>query len=96
MASIEVHIDDDKIHDVLGGDDVFGGLMHGSLNDFFQAEMTEHVGATPGERTAKRRGHRDDSYRRRLTTRVGRFELEVPARSQRVLLDARLRAVLAQ
>lgn len=78
MASIEIHIDDDKIHDLLGGDDVFGALMHGSLNDFLQAEMTEHIGAERGERTSKRRGHRNGSYRRGLTTRVGRLRLEVP------------------
>jgi hypothetical protein len=54
MASIEIHIDDDKIHDLLGGGDVFGALMQGSLNDFLQAEMAEHVSAEPGERTAKR------------------------------------------
>lgn len=78
MATIEIHFDDEKIHDLLGGDDVFGALMQGSLNDFLQAEMTEHVGAERGERTEKRLGHRNGSYRRGLTTRVGRLELEVP------------------
>ncbi|WP_423824808.1 transposase [Salinibacter ruber] len=40
--------------------------------------MTDHLGAGPEERTDERRGYRNGSYRRKLTTRVGRLELEVP------------------
>jgi len=40
--------------------------------------MTEHLRAEPSERTAERRGWRDGSYERQLTTRVGTLELEVP------------------
>jgi transposase-like protein len=40
--------------------------------------MTEHLGASPEERTSGRQGYRNGSYRRKLTTRVGRLELEVP------------------
>ncbi len=40
--------------------------------------MTEHLKAKPGEQTSGRRGYRNGSYERQLTTRVGRIELEVP------------------
>jgi transposase-like protein len=40
--------------------------------------MTDHLGASPEERTDDRQGYRNGSYKRQLTTRVGRLELEVP------------------
>jgi len=40
--------------------------------------MTEHLGAEPDEQTDDRRGYRNGSYERKLTTRVGTIELEVP------------------
>ena len=48
------------------------------FNQLLQAEMTEHLGAAPGEQTKKRRGYRNGSYKRKLTSRVGTLELEVP------------------
>jgi transposase-like protein len=53
-------------------------LLEPILNQILQAEMSEHLGAEPGERTDGRQGYRNGSYKRKLTTRVGRFELEVP------------------
>ena len=47
-------------------------------NQMLQAEMTEHLGAEARERTDSRRGYRNGSYERKLTTRVGTLELEVP------------------
>lgn len=46
-------------------------------NQTLQAEMTEHLGAEPEERTDDRRGYRNGTYERKLTTRVGTIELEV-------------------
>ncbi len=40
--------------------------------------MTNHLDASPEERTDDRQGYRNGSYKRQLTTRVGRLELEVP------------------
>jgi transposase-like protein len=40
--------------------------------------MTEHLKAEPDEQTDDRRGYRNGSYGRQLTTRVGTIELEVP------------------
>jgi len=53
-------------------------LLEPILNQLLQAEMTEHLSAEPGERTSSRRGWRNGSYERQLTTRVGTFTLEVP------------------
>jgi transposase-like protein len=40
--------------------------------------MTEHLKAKPGEQTDDRRRQRNGTYERKLTTRVGTIELEVP------------------
>jgi transposase-like protein len=53
-------------------------LLEPILNQILQAEMTEHLGAEPGEQTKSRQGYRNGTYERKLTTRVGRLELEVP------------------
>ena len=53
-------------------------LLEPILNQILQAEMTEHLGAEPGEQADDRRGYRNGSYQRKLTTRVGTIELEVP------------------
>lgn len=48
------------------------------MNEILQAEMTEHLSAEPGEQTDDRRGYRNGSYERNLTTRIGSLKLEVP------------------
>jgi len=78
MATIEIEIDDEKIHQLLQGDRGIAVLLEPILNQILQAEMTEHLKATPGEQTDDRRGYRNGTYERKLTTRVGTIELEVP------------------
>jgi transposase-like protein len=78
MATFEITIDDEKIQELLHGDRGIAALLEPILNQILQAEMTEHLGASPEERTSGRQGYRNGSYRRKLTTRVGRLELEVP------------------
>src|ERR687885_1833855 len=48
------------------------------LQETLEAEMTEHVGAAPYERTEKRTGHRNGHKPRTLRTRVGTLNLLVP------------------
>jgi putative transposase len=48
------------------------------LQELLEAEMTEHVGAAPYERTEKRTGHRNGYKPRTLRTRVGTLNLLVP------------------
>ena len=78
MATIEITIDDEKIQQLLRGDRGMAVLLEPILNQILQAEMTEHLGAESGERTANREGYRNGTYERKLTTRVGTIELEVP------------------
>ena len=53
-------------------------LMQESLQAVLDAEMTETVGAGPGERTVDRTGYRSGYYSRGLVTRIGKLELRVP------------------
>lgn len=78
MADLQITLDEEKIQQVLFGDRGMALLMESVLNQVLQSEMTDHLRAEPGERTARRRGYRNGSYRRQLTTRIGRLELEVP------------------
>jgi transposase-like protein len=78
MATIEIEIDDEKIHQLLQGDRGMAVLLEPILNQILQAEMTEHLKAKTGEQTDDRRGYRNGTYERKLTTRVGTIELEVP------------------
>ena len=48
------------------------------LQELLEAEMTEHIGAAPYERTEKRTGHRNGYKPRTLRTRVGTLNLLVP------------------
>ncbi len=78
MATIEIEIDDEKIQELLRGDRGMAVLLEPILNQILQAEMTEHLKAKPGEQTDDRLGYRNGTYERKLTTRVGTIELEVP------------------
>ncbi|WP_198598615.1 IS256 family transposase [Salinibacter altiplanensis] len=78
MATFEISIDDEKIQELLRGDRGMAALLEPILNQILQAEMTFCLGASPEERTDDRQGYRNGSYQRKLTTRVGRLELEVP------------------
>jgi len=78
MATFEITIDDEKIQDLLHGDRGLAALLEPVLNQILQAEMTDHLGAEPDQRTDARQGYRNGSYERQLTTRVGTIELEVP------------------
>ena len=52
-------------------------LMQEALQHVLEAELTEAVGASPGERTAGRLGYRAGYYSRGLATRIGKLELRV-------------------
>ena len=78
MADVQITLDEEKIQKVLFGDRGMAVLMESVLNQVLQSEMSDHLGAEPEERTVGRRGYRNGSYERELTTRVGRLELEVP------------------
>src|SRR5215212_164655 len=58
------------------------GFLHGIvervLQEMLEAEMTQHIGAAPYERSATRTGHRNGHKPRTLRTRVGTLNLLVP------------------
>jgi transposase-like protein len=58
--------------------DLLKTLAEEALNQVLQAEMTEFLGAGPGERTEQRNGYRAGYYSRGLITRIGKIELRVP------------------
>ena len=58
--------------------ELFKRLLKESLQEVLEAEMTEVIGAGPGERTADRSGYRAGYYSRSLVTRIGKLELRVP------------------
>ena len=67
------------IEALIGSDrELLKTLVKESLHEVLEAEMTEAVGAGPGERTADRHGYRSGYYTRGLVTRIGKLELRVP------------------
>src|SRR5438128_985023 len=53
-------------------------LLKEALDQILQAEMTEFLGAAPGEPSVMRVGSRAGYYKRGLITRAGKIELRVP------------------
>src|SRR5262249_35988905 len=53
-------------------------LVRTVLQEVLEAEMTEALGATKGERAEGRLGYRSGHYSRSLVTRIGKIELRVP------------------
>jgi putative transposase len=53
-------------------------IVHNVVQEVLEAEMTEHIGAAPHERTDARKGHRNGYKPRALRTRVGTLNLLVP------------------
>jgi len=62
---------------LLDDKDFLKGLIAKNLQDLLDDEFDSFIGADPYERSKERRGYRNGSYIRSLTTRVGRIELQV-------------------
>ena len=58
--------------------DLLKCLIQEALQQVLQTEMTDFLGAAPGERSEGRNGYRAGYYGRGLITRVGKIELRVP------------------
>lgn len=63
---------------VSGDPHLLKGLLREALQEVLEGEMTEFLGAEPGERTTQRQGYRSGYYSRSLVTRIGKLELRVP------------------
>lgn len=67
------------LKDLAAGDqELMRHLVRAAMQEILDAEMTDTVGAEPGERTEGRLGYRAGHYPRTLITRVGKLELRVP------------------
>lgn len=53
------------------------GLLQSMLQKLVNGQFVQHMGVEKYERSDARSGYRNGSYRRGLTTRVGRIELEI-------------------
>jgi putative transposase len=67
------------LKDLAAGDqELMRHLVRAAMQEILEAEMTDVLGAEPGERTEARLGYRAGHYPRTLITRVGKLELRVP------------------
>ncbi len=78
MAQYQITLGDDVVQHLVGGDGGVARLLEQVLNQVLQAQAAEALQAAPYERTPDRQGHRNGSYPRDLTTRVGPITLRVP------------------
>jgi putative transposase len=53
-------------------------VVRQTVQQVLEAEMTEFLGAAPGQRTEGRQGYRAGYYSRTWVTRIGKLELRVP------------------
>ncbi len=75
--------------------DLMRELVRHVMQEILEAEMTETIGAGPGERTEGRQGYRAGYYPRTLVTRVGKLESRIPRGPGGLFLQRALRAVSA-
>ena len=61
-----------------GDEDFVRTAVQGFVQEALEAEMTEAIGASKGERTEGRLSYRSGYYGRTLVRRVGTLELRVP------------------
>ena len=79
MAKDHRRLDAQLVQEVLLDDPHFlREIVERVVQQLLEAEMTEHIGAAPYERTANRTGQRNGYKPRTLRTRVGTLNLLVP------------------
>jgi putative transposase len=79
MAKDHRRVAEDVVQGVLLDDPTFlREIVERVVQQLLEAEMTEHIGAVPYERSSVRTGHRNGYKPRTLRTRVGTLNLLVP------------------
>ncbi|WP_339264603.1 IS256 family transposase [Geobacillus sp. FSL K6-3411] len=78
MAQYHITLNDELLHGLFTRDEGLAKLLEQVLNQILEAQVEEQLGARRYERTEERKGYRNGSYPRQLTTRVGRLTLRVP------------------
>ena len=67
MADYEINVDRDMLPGLPNGPEGLAKLVETVLNQVLEAQMTEHLGAEPHERTTERQGYRNGVRPRTLT-----------------------------
>ena len=78
MTPYQLTVDADQVSGLFTQDGALGRLVEQIVQQILEAQVSEHLQAQPYERTEDRRGYRNGSKPRALTTRVGTLELRVP------------------
>lgn len=79
MAQDHRRVDEELAQGILLDDPSFlKEIVERVLQEMLEAQMTEHIGAAPYERTENRTGQRNGYKPRTLRTRVGTLNLLVP------------------
>jgi len=78
MAQYHITLNDELLHGLFTRDEGLAKLLEQVLNQILEPQVEEQLGARRYERTEERKGYRNGSYPRQLTTRVGRLTLRVP------------------
>ena len=79
MTTDHRRVDAQMAQEVLLDDPTFlKEIVERVVQELLEAEMTDHIGAAPYERSEKRTGHRNGYKPRTLRTRVGTLNLLVP------------------
>ena len=79
MADHHRRADKELVQQILLDDPEFlRRIVERALQQLLEAEITEHIGAAPYQRTESRKGHRNGYKPRKLKSRVGTLELFVP------------------
>jgi len=78
MAGADIGVLGLLLKDAFKGNDGLRLFLREVIQQVMQVEAAEHLNAAPHERTEDRKGYRNGSKPRRLATRVGELELDVP------------------
>jgi transposase-like protein len=77
MGQYQITLDDALLQRLFQSDGL-KPLLEQVLNQVLQAQVTEHLQASPHERTQERQGYRNGYRERDLVTRIGSLTLRVP------------------
>lgn len=80
MAQIHLTIEQEELLELLAGnrEEAFRHLVERLLNEVLLVESSNQLHADPYERSDERRDYRNGTRERKLITRIGTIELEVP------------------
>lgn len=78
MADYQITLAETDVVQLLQRDGGFAALLTKVLNQVLAAQVTDHLGVQPHERSDDRQGYRNGYRERELTTRVGTLTLRVP------------------